>query len=116
MEAVKIVSVNNAEHYNWGQQSDGWHLLKSDDLGVIEERMSPGSFEQLHYHEKAQQVFYILSGKASFLIADVAVSLNPGESVHIPAFTRHQISNKTDTDLRFIVISTPKSHGDRINI
>jgi len=111
-----IVSVNNAEHYKWGQQSDGWHLLEKDDLSLIEERMTPGSSEQLHYHEKAQQVFYILSGIATFIFEDETVYLKAGDSLHIPPFTKHQIINKSDEDLRFIVVSAPKSHGDRINI
>ena len=63
-----IRSIQNAEHYKWGQNCDGWHLLKSNDLSVIQENMPPQTAEVLHYHEKTQQVFYILSGIASFEI------------------------------------------------
>ena len=37
MEPTEVVSINNAEHYKWGRASDGWHLLKQDDLSVIDE-------------------------------------------------------------------------------
>jgi mannose-6-phosphate isomerase-like protein (cupin superfamily) len=116
MESVKAVSIQNAAHYNWGQNSDGWHLFKQDDLSVIEEKMPPGSFEQLHFHEKAQQLFYILSGSAVFTIDQKSIALGQGESVHIPATVPHMISNEGNTDLRFLVISVPRSHGDRVNL
>jgi hypothetical protein len=31
-----IVSIENAEHYIWGEICDGWHLLKRDDMSVIQ--------------------------------------------------------------------------------
>ena len=116
MEAEKIVSTKNAEHYNWGQKNDGWHLLKNDQLSVIEELMHPYTTEQLHYHTKAQQVFYILSGRASFEVAENIVQLGPGDSLHVPAGTPHKIFNEASEALRFIVISSPKSHNDRIEL
>ncbi len=56
----------SSEHYTWGQNCDGWHLLKTNSLSVIQERMPPNTSEALHYHQKAQQFFYILLGQATF--------------------------------------------------
>jgi mannose-6-phosphate isomerase-like protein (cupin superfamily) len=109
-------STENAEHYNWGTGCDGWHLLRSDGLSVIQERMPPGTAEQLHYHERAQQVFYILSGTATFEIDSKIEIINAGESLHMPPNTRHRICNRGLDDLHFLVISEPKSHGDRVNL
>jgi len=39
------VSKKNAEHYTWGQQCDGWYLVKDDQMTIIEERMPPGTAE-----------------------------------------------------------------------
>lgn len=111
-----VTSVKNAEHYKWGDGCDGWHLLKTDSLSVIQERMPPGTGEQLHYHQQAQQLFYILSGTAVFEIEGNLETVNAKESIHIPAKTRHRIFNNGNEDLHFIVVSEPKSHGDRINI
>jgi len=33
------VSRDNAEHYRWGDDCDGWHLVKDTQLSVIEEFM-----------------------------------------------------------------------------
>jgi len=54
----------SAEHYTWGSNCDGWHLVKDAKLSVIQEQMPPGTAEVLHYHGEAQQFFYLLSGEA----------------------------------------------------
>jgi mannose-6-phosphate isomerase-like protein (cupin superfamily) len=111
-----ITSTENAEHYTWGGNCDGWPLLKSDTLSVIQERMPPGASEQLHYHEHAQQVFYILSGTATFEVEGDVKTVLPNQSIHVPPNTKHCILNNSDTDLHFLVVSEPKSRGDRINL
>src|ERR1700752_2380629 len=111
-----ITSVKNAEHYQWGQNCDGWHLLKSDQLSVIEECMPSDTAEVLHYHSKTQQVFYILNGVGSFEINGELIQVRANESLHIPARTLHRVFNQQQTDLKFIVISQPKSHGDKVEI
>jgi mannose-6-phosphate isomerase-like protein (cupin superfamily) len=111
-----ITSTENAEHYTWGSNCDGWPLLRNDTLSVIQERMPPGTSEQLHYHERAQQVFYILSGTATFEIEGGTETAVAGQSIHVRPKTKHRILNDGDADLHFLVISEPKSHGDRVNI
>ena len=60
------VSKETARHYIWGGICDGWHLLETESLSVIEERIPAGGGEVMHFHEKAQQLFYILDGEAMF--------------------------------------------------
>lgn len=111
-----ITSTENAEHYTWGDNCDGWPLLRSDRLSVIQERMPPGTAEQLHYHELAQQVFYILSGTATFEIEGEVRTVAAGQSIHIQPKSKHRILNNGDIDLHFLVISEPKTLGDRVNL
>ena len=111
-----IKSVHNAAHYTWGNNCDGWHLLQAEGLSVIEERMPPGTSEQLHLHHQAQQVFYILSGTATFEINGIIVMVQARESLHILPGVRHLIANKGADDLSFLVISQPKAQGDRQNL
>ncbi|MDG1906842.1 MAG: cupin domain-containing protein [Arenicella sp.] len=112
---MSIISTENSEHYKWGESSDGWHLLKSDDLSVIEELVPAGEQEQRHYHEKAQQFLYVLSGQGSLEVAGKERVLNSGHGFHIPAKVPHQLRNCGTEPLRFLVASQPKSHGDRVN-
>jgi mannose-6-phosphate isomerase-like protein (cupin superfamily) len=108
-----VKSIENAEQYTWGVNCSGWHLLKTDTLSVIQEKMPPGASERLHFHAQAQQLFYILSGVASFEVEGRVVVVKANESIHIPSGTKHCLANKGDTALAFIVVSEPKSHGDR---
>ena len=111
-----IRSTQNTEHYTWGDNCDGWHLLRSDSLSVIQECMPPGTAEQRHYHSKAQQLFYILSGTATFEVEGELKTVEAHESIHISPGQKHCIANNGDEDLHFLVISEPKSHGDRVNL
>lgn len=111
-----ITSIQNAAHYQWGENCDGWHLLKSDELSIIQERMPTDTAEVLHYHPNTQQVFYILSGTATFEVNGSTQVVAKNESIHIPKKALHKISNQHKGDLSFIVISQPKSHGDRVDI
>ena len=111
-----IKSTENAEHYIWGDNCEGWLLLLSDTLSVIQERMPPGTSEQLHYHEHAQQVFYILSGRATFEIEGEIKTVEANQSIAIKPGSKHRIWNDRDSYLHFLVISEPKTRGDRINI
>lgn len=111
---MKVTSIENAEHYNWGDNCDGWHLARSEQLSVIEERVLPGCFEVRHYHQHAEQFFYVLSGQARLEVEGTLYALHAGEGMHVPAGVKHQLSNQTQEDVRFLVISTPPSHGDRV--
>src|SRR3954447_18084971 len=111
---MKPISRNTAGHYLWGDNCDGWHLVKNESLSVIEEQMPPGTAEASHHHLKAQQFFYILAGRAEMEIGDTLLVLGAGEGVHIAPETVHRIRNGSDEPLRFLVISQPPSHGDRV--
>lgn len=115
-QSPQVTSVDNAEHYIWGDNCEGWYLLKSKKLSVIQEKIPPGKSEQLHLHVNSQQVFYILSGIATFEIQGHNALVHAMESVHIPPGTQHSISNFHKDDLILLVISEPESHNDRQNI
>ena len=108
------ISRANSEHYVWGQGADGWHLVRDQKLSVIEEQMRPGTSELLHYHRVAQQFFYMLSGEAVMEIGGRGFRMAAGEGLHVPPGTLHRIRNESDDVIRFLVISQPHSHGDRV--
>lgn len=109
-------NTTNSEHYIWGENCDGWHLLKSNSLSIIQEKMLPKTEENLHFHSKAQQFFFILKGTATFEVNNETFLVKEKNGFHILPNEKHKIFNKTDEDLEFLVISEPKSHGDRTNL
>ena len=110
---ISPVSKEDAEHYTWGGLCDGWHLLKTPELSVIEERMPPGTAEVRHLHHRAQQFFYILSGEAVMEVDGRSMTLAAGQGIWIPVGTPHQIKNDSSAEVHFLVVSQPPSHGDR---
>ena len=111
-----VTTLANAEHYLWGQNCDGWHLLRSDSLSIIYERMPPGSQEARHFHSKAQQFFFVLQGEAVMEIDGKEFAVRECEDIHVAAGKPHQMFNRSQADAFFLVISQPPSHGDRVNV
>ncbi len=108
-----VVSREKAEHYNWGQGCDGWLLLPGTDLMVIEERMPPGTAEVRHFHSKARQFFYVISGELTMELEGAVHQLTPSSGIEIPPRACHQARNAGPEPVRFIVISSPTTRGDR---
>lgn len=111
-----IQSKENSTHYTWGNGCDSWVLNDSRNLSVKQEKMPAGTAEKLHFHARAEQVFYILKGEAVFEINDEKFSVKAGESISIQPQSKHYISNESQDDLEFLVISSPSTHNDRIEI
>ncbi len=109
------VSTETAEHYIWADVCDGWHLVKRDDISIIQERVPAGSAEVMHYHNTARQFFYILEGQGTMTFNDKTMVLAKGQGIEIPPKLKHQFKNLSNHDVHFLVISTPSTRGDRIH-
>lgn len=110
------VSIQNAEHYRWGDCCDGWYLVKNDAMNIIQERMPPGTAETLHKHGKAQQFFFVISGEATIDIEGKPTTLTTGQGVLVAPGLAHRVQNRSKEDLNLLVTSQPPSHGDRVDI
>jgi uncharacterized cupin superfamily protein len=107
------VSRTQANHYVWAGTCDGWHLVQATGLSVIEERMPPGTCESRHWHARARQFFYVLSGTLTIEVEGVTHRLPARTGIELPQGTAHQVINETTSDVEFLVISEPPSRGDR---
>jgi mannose-6-phosphate isomerase-like protein (cupin superfamily) len=112
---TKIISIQSAEHYNWGAGCDGWHLVKTPELSVIEELMPAGTSEARHAHVHARQFFYVLEGELTMEVEYHDFVLRKGEGIEVSPGQHHQAQNKSASPLRIMVTSQPPSHGDRID-
>jgi len=112
---LSAVSRENAEHYRWGNDCDAWYLVKDKLLSVIEEFMPPGAAEIRHHHSRAQQFFYILSGEVLMEVEGHTTLVPAGSGIRVLPGARHQVRNPSSAPVRFLVVSHPPSHGDRID-
>ena len=108
------MDIQSAAHYRWGEGADGWHLLDSDQLSVIQECVPPGLGETPHLHQSAHQFFYLLAGEAELEIAGDRFKLEAGQGIHVPPGTVHRFHNPTEQPVSFLVVSSPHAHADRV--
>jgi quercetin dioxygenase-like cupin family protein len=112
---VSVKSRDTASHYNWGEGCDGWVLFPNADITIIEERMPPGTKEVRHFHEKARQFFYVLSGELRMELEGQVYIIAAGSGLEVPPRSKHQALNDSAGEVRFLVTSSPTSHGDRVD-
>jgi len=109
-------SKNNSKHYIWGNGCDSWILKDSHNLSVKQEIMPPKTAEKRHFHNEAEQFFYILKGEAVFYVNEEKFSVKTGESITVLPKSKHYISNESLEYLEFLVISAPSTNNDRIEV
>ncbi|MCP4869632.1 MAG: cupin domain-containing protein [Proteobacteria bacterium] len=76
-------------------------------LGVNETRLPPGrALCPFHYHQRENEVFYMLRGRGVLRYGDEFHDIGPGDCVSCPAGsqTAHQIANPYDEDLVYLAI------------
>lgn len=110
-----VVSRATAEHYNWGGGCDGWVLLPREDLLVIQERMPAGASEARHFHSRARQFFYVLSGELTMELEGTRHLVPAFHGIEIAPLARHQAINASEQEVNFVVVSSPTTRSDRTN-
>lgn len=111
----KMINKTNAAQYLWGNNCDSWVLAETNELSVKQENMPPGTKEKLHFHEKAQQFFFVLKGTVTFYVDEKKEILNEQQGLLIHKNSNHFIANETTEALQFLVISQPSTDNDRTN-
>ena len=75
--------------------------------------MPPHTKEDMHRHARARQFFFVLSGQATMKFEERQLVLSATDGVEVEAGVWHQMFNESDSDVEFLVISSPKAHGDK---
>jgi mannose-6-phosphate isomerase-like protein (cupin superfamily) len=116
---TSIVSRQTATHYKWGgpygDACDGWHLVRTSHLSIIEELMPPGTSEVLHFHVHSRQFFFVIEGELTLEVERHTFVLHAGSGLEVSPGQPHQVLNRSTNPARILVTSQPPSHGDRVN-
>lgn len=75
--------------------------------------MPPETKEDIHYHTKASQFFFIIKGEAVFHTDSQEITVSAQEGIIIEPQTIHFIENKSLTTIDFLVVSQPTTNNDR---
>jgi mannose-6-phosphate isomerase-like protein (cupin superfamily) len=88
----------------------GWRLERHS--GTRSARQS----ETKHFHNASRQFFFVLDGEATIDVGTEVIRLGKHEGMEIPPGLTHQFRNETTSDVVFLVVSTPPSQGDRVEM
>ncbi|MDG2384300.1 MAG: cupin domain-containing protein [Pirellulaceae bacterium] len=82
---------------------------------LAEARLPTGGATTPHFHEKTEEIYYILEGQAEMRIGDDVQTVGPGDAIAIPPGAIHTILNSGEQELRFLCCCAPPyEHDDTI--
>jgi mannose-6-phosphate isomerase-like protein (cupin superfamily) len=109
---MKIIKGKSTNEFLTEEKCYISEILNSEELqglSIATARVSPGVTTMLHSIKNTNEVYYILSGNGEMEIdGNVAGIAEPGDAVFIPANSTQRITNKTDEDLVFLCICSPR--------
>ena len=74
---------------------------------LAEARLKVGATTTLHYHEQAEEIYYILQGSGVMEIDGQTAEVGPGDAIAIPPRALHQITNSGTNVLTFLCCCAP---------
>lgn len=82
---------------------------------LAEATLAPGHSTTLHFHPRAEEIYYILRGSGTLLLDGLARAVGAGDAIAIPNGARHQICNEGAVDLVFLCCCAPPyAHSDTV--
>jgi mannose-6-phosphate isomerase-like protein (cupin superfamily) len=83
-------------------------ICEHDDVHATLSRYGPGrAGADLHVHHEHTDIFHVLEGELTVMLADEEVVLGPGELVHVPPHVVHGFRNGSGADVRFLNFHIP---------
>jgi mannose-6-phosphate isomerase len=88
-------------------------LLDADDCKVKRITIKPGQKPSYQYHHKRSEHWIVISGIGEVRVDDNISTATSGDSVFVPALSKHTIRNTHENDsLVFIEIQTGEYFGE----
>jgi mannose-6-phosphate isomerase-like protein (cupin superfamily) len=101
-----------------GAPTEEWHRLRNHilmDAGELGSRnmsvtwleVPSGIDKELHSHEEAEQVYIVVSGRGTMMVAGDRQEIGRGDLVLVPPATDHSIENSNAEDLCCVSVQSP---------
>jgi mannose-6-phosphate isomerase-like protein (cupin superfamily) len=69
--------------------------------------MQSGKAGDYHMHNDKEQIYYFTRGYGKMKIDDEIYPVEPGDAVHLPPHTYHQLINDSDDWIEHILVTVP---------
>lgn len=109
-----ICDTQSVKEETWGTNCSHWTLMEDKNLVVMQEKMPPGTQDELHYHEQATQFVYVLRGELQLDMNGKIVTLASQQGLAILPKIPHRVINNSKVEAHFLLISAPGHTEDRV--
>ena len=79
---------------------------------LAEARVAPGVTTALHFHCRAEEIYFVVSGRGRMRLGEEWRDVGPGDAVAIPPGEVHQITNAGTEVLVFLCCCAPGYEHD----
>lgn len=105
---VKVISFEQGEKVNIGNNSWSCHLLNAKTAGVTKAMLgistfTPGTDTPQKIHEE-EELCYILKGRGCITVGSEEVFCEAGQALYIPAGVPHGVRNKGSDDVVMVYV------------
>jgi len=69
--------------------------------------LEPGQEQKVHAHQEEDKIYYVLSGRGTFIVDEESQDLDEGQIVFAPAASNHGVKNTSSERLTILVFMTP---------
>ena len=114
MDKVKNLKIINEDEVSGFRGICGWvkELIDPNNsdvqnLNIALIIVEPGKSSLPHYHNKSEEIYYILDGEGELKCDNVVKNINKGCGIYIPDKSIHMIKNNGNKNLKILSINAP---------
>jgi mannose-6-phosphate isomerase-like protein (cupin superfamily) len=117
---MQIANLNSLESFITADGSSIHELAgpawtKARNQSLAEATVSPGGETAEHYHPRAEEIYYFVSGRGRMRLGKEEASVRAGDCVVIPPGTLHKLWNsQPDPMVLLCCCAPPYSHDDTV--
>ena len=108
----KNVPVFHSDHGESVYELTGQGVDQNSAYSIANVVLLPEKMSKNHFHPRAEECYYILSGEGEIQLNDKVMALQAHDFIRIPPTVWHQIRNRGDRVLEFVVFCQPAWTAD----
>ncbi|MBI4448000.1 cupin domain-containing protein [Candidatus Woesearchaeota archaeon] len=83
-------------------------IYYSKNLSISIITFPPGSAAKKHFHNKMEEVYYVISGKGKIGLGNKTLKITAGDTIPIPKKVFHAATNPYSKKMKLLIITHPK--------